>query len=268
MMREMSDFAESFIVWKNTFILVLVLLGSSVLHASSTLDYQADFRGANQALGEASDPAHALEIFLEIEASRGLSTNLALNIATCHYRLENWGQCRLYLERALVLENHPDAKNNLRVLLNRLQLDEPTPGPLNSIAARLSPDLWFGIGTTLILLPFIALLFARILRALRSQVQKTPNPALLTFAFLMLTTGIVSLMMSVRAGKLLDSGVVVAEQAYLRQSPFEQSEAVATVTEARKLQILETHEHHFLTIDHDTGIRGWIAADHFVPILP
>ncbi len=267
MMRVMKDFAETF-AWKNALILVLMVLGSPLLHSIPNPDYPADFRSGNQALGEASDPTRALEIYLEIEASRGLSTNLALNIATCHYRLQNWGHCRLYLERALLLENHPDAKNNLRVLLNRLQLDEPTPGPLNTIAARLSPDLWFGIGTALILLPFAAFLLARVLVALRSQVQKTPNPAFLTLAFLMLSGGIICLLFAVRSGKLLDSGIVVAEEAYLRQSPFEKSEAIATVREARKLQILDTHEHHFLTIDHGTGIRGWIAAEHFTPILP
>lgn len=250
-------------------LLMLCLAWSSTgLYANTDLDDHIQFREANQTLGEGKDPALALEQFLAIEAQRGISANLAFNIASCHYRLGNWGLCRLYLERALLLtHHHPDAENNLRVLLNRLKLEEPEPGAVASFAHRLGPDQWYVLGLLLILAPMLALLFNRTRAALGQRSLNFPSATFLSVAALLLAMGAASLFLAQVAGKSVNSGVVIAEEAYLRQSPFEQSEAIATVKQARKLRILDSHQSYFRCEDQASGIQGWISKEAFAAIL-
>ena len=84
------------------------------------IDYHLDFREANTLVGQQADYEAALQKYQAIEQSRGLSENLAFNIATCYYKSGQLGMARLYLERALLIDPHnPDVQNNLRVILKK-----------------------------------------------------------------------------------------------------------------------------------------------------
>ena len=101
-------------------LLTATILMSSSIKAQNTaeIDDHLKFREANTSFGETENYEAALENYLSIESTRGSSPNLAFNIASCYYKTSQLGECRLYLERAKLMDPlNPDIQNNLRVIL-------------------------------------------------------------------------------------------------------------------------------------------------------
>ncbi len=254
-----------------TALLLLAILSffNAMSQEVSDIDNHLKFREANDLFGETQDYQSALETYLSIENNRGLSPNLAFNIASCYYNLDELGKSRLYIEKVLLIDpQNPDAQNNLRVLLEKLNLEEPEESLLDALAKKTSSDLWLWIGFSLVVLPFAVRFITNLLKAFRrggSKPQWTTGLASSSAVFLLLGASFIYL--SHYNAKLSHCGIVIVEQASLRQSPFEQSEPTASITEGRKIQILQKHDNYFLCIDKTSAIRGWISRENLAPVI-
>ena len=254
-----------------TALLLLAVLSvfNAISQEASDIDNHLKFREGNELFGVSENYQSALEKYLSIEKTRGLSPNLAFNIASCYYNLGELGKSRLYIEKVLLIDpQNPDARNNLRVLLKKLNLEEPESSMLDAIAKKISSDLWLWTGFALIVLPFGILFITSLLRALRhggSKPQWTAGSVFSSTVLLLL--GAAFIYLSHYNANLSHCGIVIVKQASLRQSPFEQSEPTASITEGRKIQILQKHDNYFLCIDKTSAIRGWISRENLAPVI-
>jgi len=250
--------------WILGFICITTVLQAQV---SVDIDQHLKFREATGLFGDSQDYQGALDKFLELENEKGLTPNLAFNIASCYYKLGKYGNSRLFLERAKLMSPHnPDVQNNLKVILKKLNLEEPKPSGIDELSGKLSSNQWFWLGLSLVTFPFFYLFVDRTIRAFWSQ-QSSITLGYYVMLAICLFSGGSFLYLSMHNSKLTECGITIIEDATLRQSPFDQSEPIATIREGRKLQILKMHEGFFLCIDGEASVKGWISKNEFLPVV-
>ena len=253
---------------------VLVLIMATLLmsftvtadDASGDLEFHMQFKEANELFAQENDPTHALEIYLDILEKRGPSINLLGNIANCYYKLDQLGQARLYLERALLLSpNQPDIRNNYRAVLRALDLPIPETSRFDKIKSLASSNQWFVGAWILFSLPFLVML-ARILISGNGRLSEFRNAGFFaSVAFAILLGGCFFALSKITA-RSAGYGIVLSEQSTLKQSPFDQAEDQYSVAEGDKLRIINRHSGYYLCDTPGTEGKGWISESDFQPI--
>jgi tetratricopeptide (TPR) repeat protein len=234
---------------------------------SEEIEFHMQFKEANEVFAENKDSTEALKLYMEILKNRGPSINLLGNIANCYYKANQLGLARLYLERALLIEpNQPDITNNYKVVLRALNLPVTEPSRFDKIKNLASSNQWFIGAWLLFSLPFIYML-VRVLFFRMGRLSRFKNAGFFLSAAASILIGVGFLLLSNLTASSAYYGVVVTNQAVLKQSPFEQAEAQYSVNEGDKLEIIERHSGYFLcnTIKNDG--KGWISEADLLPIV-
>ena len=229
------------------------------------LDYHVQFKLANEIFAQENDPTKALGIYTEILEKRGPSINLLGNIANCFYKLGELGEARLYLEKALLIDpTQPDINNNYRVVMKALNLTLPEPTRLDKLKSLASSNQWFIGAWALFSLPFLYML-GRIIFTANGRMAPYKNFGFIAIVVLCGIAGTSFFMLSKLTAAGANYGIVTAEKATLKQSPFEQAEDQYSVAEGDKLRILTSHDGYYLCNSPEADGKGWISETYFQP---
>jgi tetratricopeptide (TPR) repeat protein len=251
-------------------LLLVLPLKSARVHANTgpSIDDHLQFREANQLLVEQNQPAEALARYLELEQSRGISANLAHNIATCYLRLEQPGMARLYLERSLWMDpHHPEARNNLRILLNRIGVEAPQASSLQSALTILSSNQWFYTGCCLLIFAALVTCIQHTLRSLQRVSMRTITRSL-PLKLVAVAAGCGSISVAYLQSKDSEYLIITEAEAAILQAPFDLAAPVATIPEAHKLRFHRTHETFYFVEAPEANLRGWVSRKAATPIVP
>lgn len=259
--------------FKISFISILLLAASCIGLWAETeqspqeIEFHMQFKEANEVFAENEDATQALDLYMEILNNRGASINLLGNIANCYYKMNQLGQARLFLERALLIEpNQPDITNNYKVVLRALNLPVPEPLRFDKIKNLASSDQWFIGAWLLISLPFIYML-VRVLLFGNGRLSRFKTTGFFLFAGSSVLFAFGFFLLSNVTSSSANYGIVVANQATLKQSPFEQAEEQYSVNEGDKLEIIDRHSGFFLCNTSNNDGKGWIIEQDFLPIV-
>lgn len=130
-----------------------------VVPDGSTLTQQA------AAAYDSDDFARAIELYHQIEATEGTSSELYYNMGNTYYRLGRMGKAVLYYERSLALNpGNDNARANLEFVNDRLRLitdggatyfTDTISGLVKSVASN--TWAWMGVGCFILMLAAVAL---------------------------------------------------------------------------------------------------------------
>lgn len=139
--------------------LCLIFITGIISTAAESLTTQADSAYMNDNF------AKATELYLEIAATEGTSSDLYYNIGNSYYRQGKLGKAILYYEKALRLDpSNDDARANLEFVNTKIT-DEPgdrgmfISNTVNGFAQKIPANDWAGlaIGTFILFLGAVAL---------------------------------------------------------------------------------------------------------------
>lgn len=137
----------------------IILLTGIISMTAQTLTQQADSAYMNDNFSKAT------ELYLEIAATEGTSSDLYYNLGNSYYRQGKLGKAILYYEKALRLDpSNEDARANLEFVNTKIT-DEPgdrgmfISNTVNGFAQKIPANTWAGIAiaTFILLLGAIAL---------------------------------------------------------------------------------------------------------------
>lgn len=234
-------------------MLLLILAATSGLRAEDRSAEELFF--AANSLAAEGEYAEAIPLYETALASKP-SPNIHYNLGNAYHRLGNPGKARLHWERSLAMDpGHAEARHNVRLLLNELDLGSEAPGP----AMRLAQTVSFGQWTWVFTLSFWVLLFSLLAR----KRKKTP--------WLLIPAGLGTLFLIIAGASLLllnptrHAAVVVADNVRLRVAPTPESPTGISVKAARKVRILGAYG-TFLHVSLPTGQHGYLRSDEAEPI--
>ncbi len=240
----------------------------SLLSIGSANGQTLSLESANLLYIDKNYPA-ALEAYQQILTTEGPSFEILKNISNTYYHLGQLGNARLFIERANLLRpNHPDIRNNMRVILEEAGLEENQPQLLlTPLANLLSASAWGMFLLSAVI--FFCLLW--VLPIYLGQQTGTPSTFRKSFArrALLIVASIVVIVSGLAVWtyqQKLDYGFIIVGEATLRQSPFEQADSRGTVGEGYKVRILDSHNGFFLCQISEEN-QGWISANEFSPVI-
>jgi tetratricopeptide (TPR) repeat protein len=245
-------------------LLMVCRLLAEEVPSMSELDFQIQFKEANQSFADERDFQYALDQYLEILDQRGPSVPLLQNIANSYFKLDQLGQARLYCERALLISpGNPDLTNNLRVVLEALSIEaETNQSLLDRIEKQFTQTEWFISFAVFINIPLLYIL-AILIRTRANRIDRPKFGLFPATAILMWMIAGLCLFMSIQSSRHLNMGIVVQPDTSILQSPFENAEVIGSVSEGFKLKSLDEHNGFYLVKIPDGNTKGWISNERF-----
>lgn len=239
-----------------------ILIEIFVLALGSISLFAGDFTGANKRFQE-GDFTGAASAYEEILKSDGSNASVFYNLGNSYFRLGKLGPAILAYERARILTpRDPLLLSNLA----RARKDAAVTGDtqlapwVNAIANKLSPNEWscLLVGTALAL--GVLSIVASITRLPRRWTRGAVGFSLCCIA-------ISAAALYLRRSEA-SRGVIVADNAAIRLSPFESAESIRTLPQGQIIQIgASQSEFHHIEAP-GLELRGWLADRDFSAIIP
>jgi tetratricopeptide (TPR) repeat protein len=248
----MKHFGQLFIA-----IVLLLLFGDARGRAESSV---SAFDAANQLFeqGKFTDAATA---FNRLAQSGQVSEALYFNLGNAWFKANHLGRAILaYRQAEQLAPRDPDLRANLQFARNQVQ------GPTLAISAwhrwlgRLTLNEWTLLAAAAVWLWFLLL-------ALR-QWQKAWQPFLRTYLFAL---GFLALLLCVgfaaafHQNRLARTVIVVASEAVVRQSPFDEAQSVFSVHDGAELEVLDQKD-QWLQVTTDPRRIGWLHRDQVAAV--
>ncbi len=235
-----------------------LLLLSQTLWAGGQ-ERQAQFREAAQAYSR-GEYTVAIQQF-EALARNGVSASLLYNLGNSYAQAGQSGKAILNYERASRLASgDSDIDGNLELVRKEKGLFQEEQSVRQRLVGLLELNQWTGLAA-------IAFVFFGVVLLLPVPLPLgvKQSSRYVTAAFCLLLT-ITAISGAVGQYRHWHDGVVVAQDARLRVSPFASAASIGTIQEGRLVRPGKSHGNYFLVED-ETGRSGWLAAEAFELIV-
>ena len=231
-----------------------LLLLSQMLWAGGQ-ERQAQFREAAQAYSRGEYTVAIQQ--LEALARNGVSASLLYNLGNSYAQAGQSGKAILNYERASRLASgDSDIDGNLELVRKEKGLFQEEQSVRQRLVGLLELNQWTGLAA-------IALLFFGVVLLLPLGVKQSSRYVTAAVCLLLTITAISG---AVGQYRHWHDGVVVAQDARLRVSPFASAASIGTIQEGRLVRPGKSHGNYFLVED-ETGRSGWLAAEAFELIV-
>lgn len=240
--------------------LFLLLIIASNLKAQSVDEL---FISANNLYKE-GDYARAIEMYKAIEVKENVSSALYYNLGNCYYKLNKVAATIYNYEKALLLDPlNEDAATNL-IFAKRLTLDNIEELPKTflqkfneNVLQKLSYNAWAGIAITF---SFLGTLFFLLFYFSRISSKKRSYFILSTLSFLCLIVSVFITINQHNIKKNTVEAIIFAESAIVKNAPTLNSEAIFTLHEGTKVNVLDGVD-NWKKIKLADGKTGWMNAE-------
>ncbi len=187
-----------------------------------------------------------------------ISAPLFYNLANSYAQSSQSGRAILNYERALRLNpSDSDIRGNLELLRRDQGLFQEEQSITQRFVSFLGLNQWLAIASgSFLLFAIILLLPATIISKQTSRYS---------FAAVCLLLTILSGSGAAGQYQHWHDGVVVAEDARIRVSPFESAASIGTIQQGRLVQPGKVHNDYVLIVD-EAGRSGWLKSDSFEAI--
>ncbi len=215
---------------------------------------------ADYAAGSYPEAVQSYEKLLERDGAR---VSVLRNLGNAYFKMEKYGRAILSFERALVIKpRDPDLLANLK-----LAQDQAAVYPVRddsfwtSFLARYSARSWSMVAlASAILLPLAALGWVFRKGKIRLWI------AIFVVADLA-TLGLSFAGMDARSGER-DRGIVIANSATVRISPFDKADTRGSLAEGREVSLGNKNNGYLWATSDDGSQEGWVAKDEVLPVIP
>lgn len=192
----------------------------------------------------------------------GYSSSLLYNLGNAHYMKKEIGQAILNYERALYLDpGNVDIKENLALARKNFGLVTSDQATWRVFFNRLNLNGWTWIAV--IALGTFSLMV--LINGVRPGPLKGPTPKLLIclcfMAFMTSGTGI-----AVQYGNL-DRGIITADNAQLRVSPFDSAATSGVVKNGKVVNLADNYK-GYVFVKTANGKSGWLPNMAVIKVLP
>lgn len=192
----------------------------------------------------------------------GYTPSLLYNLGNAYYMKNDIGQSILSYERALYLDpGNVDIKTNLALARKKFGLVTPHQAAWKTFFNGLTLNQWTWAGV-ITLVAFSMMIF---LNGIRPGILRgTALKMMACLCFLLFTvagTGMV-----LQYGNL-NRGVIIADNAFLRVSPFDSAAESGLVKNGKVVQLAKNYK-GYIFINGENDQSGWIAEDKVKAILP
>lgn len=190
-------------------------------------------------------------------AQHGLSASLLNNLGSSYAQDGQYGQAILQFERGLRLDpNNDDLLGNIALVRNHIGIFPERSSFMARLAEIINMNQWISIAlggySAVVLLEFFIYLF--------------PGRRFLSWlAILAFVISGISLMNGIAQHDRWEGGIIIAPEAKLLLSPFDNANARGTLPEGSLVTCLKRHL-DFCYIDDNSGHSGWIALKNYRPI--
>lgn len=217
-----------------------------------------------KALYDAGDYAAALPLFEESSQAFPLDANLAYNLGNCYTRLGEFGEARLYYERALLLDpNNADAEHNLQWIGVRLSdaVVDPTDNLFQWLGSTFRTFTASENWLTILVLALVTTIGLLVLRRWRKPELNWRWPFTTTMISLVLA-GVywISLPGS-------DTVVVTSKNSYGYSEPSSNSKRILLLSEGSAARLHKSSEGWFF-LELGDGRLAWFEAVQWGRVLP
>ncbi len=207
----------------------------------------------------------AIENYEQILGNGEHSAELYFNLANCHYKLNNIGPSIYYYEKALLLNpNDGETKNNLRYAQN-MRLDAVEEMPQTEISKAYSSVInIFSFDGWAVLSVFLISLFVLCYLAyyfLRSASHKRIAFVTSIASLVLGTLSILLAYLQYQEFKSNNPAIVYTKEVKITSEPNENSEAVFTLHEGTKVNVLDGLN-DWQKIKLADGQTGWIKSEN------
>ncbi len=205
----------------------------------------------------------AASLFLQLESQGADPSSVAFNLGNCYTRLEEWGQARLYFERAALLRPSDDARYNLEWVRQRLTDELPDPAPelyelvSNGLRSINAFDWMLQTGVAIVALTVVWLVLRKLYVPLRGLHWRWP-----------LTTtviGAVLLAAHLIAQPSSDRAVLTATNSYGYSEPSKASTTLLMLSEGSTGRIRKSEDDWYY-LELGNGERAWFDRSQWVAV--
>lgn len=237
--------------------ILLLIISAGAAKADST-----PFEQANERF-KARDFGAAAALYQKVIDSDGPDASTLYNLGNCEQKLGHHGRAILAYERArLLAPRDPDLLANLAFARKTAAVfEEPGRFPrMEAFLDFLSLNEWsFLVAGAALSLGVLAVI------AGIGRLPGRPGAVMAGLAAFILLLG--SLALYLRREER-SQGVVVAQSATIRLSPFEKAEPVGTAGSGRIVSILKGEKGFRYVRVSGTGLEGWVSDKDVSPIMP
>lgn len=240
---------------KMLFSMMLMFALSLVARAGEAFDQ------ANRSY-ESGEFQQAIKAYEELLKDEGPRVSVLNNLGSAYFRLGEYGRAILAFERALVLEpGDSGLRANLKLAQDQAAVfPEAESKGWRGWVAKLSPDAQAAvIMLAALLLPVAAFLMIRY----RTKVA---------WAAVMFVLSGVAIKMVLSPLRYKDDagprGVVLADTATVRLSPFEKADSRGTLSAGREVTLGKMENHYYWIEANNGSTQGWVHEDEVAPVIP
>ncbi len=194
--------------------------------------------------------------------SEGYSPSLLYNLGNAYYMKREIGQAILNYERALYLDpGNADIEANLALARKNFGLETPDQAAWKTFFNPLNLNGW----TWLAVIALFTFSLTVLINGVRPGLLKRPAPKLLVclclLAFMAAGTGVAA-----QYGNL-SRGVITAENARLRVSPFDSATDSGVVKNGKMVNLTDTYK-GYVFVKTANGKSGWLPKKAVSKVLP
>ncbi len=236
-------------------VLILTLFALAPLSgAANTDNRELQFERANRLYIDGKYP-EAVRIYQEIATTYGLSAELLYNMGNSYAQDGRPGRAVLSYLRAIHLSpGDPDIVGNLQLIRKEQGLFQPERSIAQRALHLLEMNQWcLAAGFT-----FLALTILHLGCFFFPQLRKRR----FWLSILLMSILVISSIAVFYRYQDFHDGVVTAQDAHLRISPFETASSVGILQEGRVIRPIKTHGGYTLVED-PSGRSGWLHQDQF-----
>jgi tetratricopeptide (TPR) repeat protein len=253
----------------NTFPQLARLLVFALFLLAPALRADDDLDAANRAYS-GGNYAEAAARFQQIIDTRGYSAALCFDLANAEARAGRPGLAILNYERARYLApGDADIDHNLQVARKQAGLESDSYRWWQIVLRSLTIGQWLAIVDGWLALIALAVLAGAFSTGLAPRLR-LPPPVLTKIIKGVLFVGIPAFLffgyVALIAAPLRIEGVVVAREATLRLSPFDDAERIGSLPEGELVTVEQSHN-DYLRIEGRDNHFGWVQKKELQPVI-
>jgi hypothetical protein len=217
------------------------------------------FDAANQ-LFEQGKFADAAAAFEKLAQSGQASEALYFNLGNAWFKANQLGRSLLaYRQAEQLAPRDPDLRANLQFARNQVQGPTLATSTAQRWLGRLTLNEWTLLAAAAVWLCFLLLALA--------QWRPAWKPFLRSYLFalaLLAALFCVCFAADFHQNRLARTAIVIASEAVVRQSPFDESQSAFTVHDGAELRVLDQKD-QWLQVTTDPRRIGWLRRDQLLP---